>query len=206
MNLSYLPNALTLSRIALVPLLILALKDQEYTLALGIFLIAGVTDAADGYAAKRLNVMSRLGAILDPAADKILLVSAYVMLTLLGHIPFWLMLSVVFRDLLIVGGYLAYSSLVGTVQMCPSPVSKLNTVLQIGLIGLILAQQAGVFDLPAVIQLLVFLVLVTTVASGAHYVWIWGIQKDLKPAAAGKPANVNSPSGGALNPVRGRND
>ncbi len=206
MNLSYLPNALTLSRIALVPLLILALKDQEYTLALAIFLIAGITDAADGYAAKRLNLMSRLGAILDPAADKILLVSAYVMLTLLGHIPFWLMLSVVFRDLLIVGGYLAYSSLVGTVQMRPSPVSKLNTVFQIGLIGLILAQQAGVLDLPGFIQLLVFLVLVTTVASGAHYVWIWGIQKELKPAAAAKPTNAIAPSGGALNTVRGRNE
>lgn len=206
MNLSYLPNALTLSRIALAPLLILALKDQEYSLALGIFLIAGITDAADGYAAKRLNLMSRLGAILDPAADKILLVSAYVMLTLLGHIPFWLMLSVVFRDLLIVGGYLAYSSLVGTVQMHPSPVSKLNTVLQIGLIGLILAQQAGALDMPVLIQLLVFLVLVTTVASGVHYVWIWGIQKELKPATAAKSTNVKSPPGAALNPVRSRND
>jgi len=206
MNLSYLPNALTLARIALAPLLILALKDQEYALALWIFLIAGITDAADGYAAKRLNVVSRLGAILDPAADKILLISAYVMLTLLGHIPFWLMLSVVFRDLLIVGGYLAYTSLVGAVQMRPSPVSKLNTVMQIGLIGLILAQQVGWLSLPEIANLMVFVVLTTTVASGAHYVWLWGIQREMKPAVAEKTAGVHAPRGAALNPTRGRND
>lgn len=206
MNLSYLPNALTLSRIALAPLLILALKDQGYALALAIFMIAGVTDAADGYLAKRLNVVSRLGAILDPAADKILLVSAFVMLSLLGHIPFWLMLSVVFRDLLIVGGYLAYTSLIGAVQMQPSPVSKLNTVVQIGLVTLILAQQAGVLSLPGPIELMVYLVFVTTIASGAHYVWLWGIQREVKPTPAEKPAKANSRPDAALNPLRGRDD
>lgn len=206
MNLSYLPNALTLSRIALAPLLILALKDHGYALALVIFLAAGVTDAADGYLAKRLNVISRLGAILDPAADKILLISAFVMLTLLGHIPFWLMLSVVFRDLLIVGGYLAYTSLIGAVQMQPSPVSKLNTVVQIGLVALILAQQAGVLSLPGPIELMVYMVLVTTVASGAHYVWLWGIQREVKPAPAEKPVKANTQPGVTLKPIRGRDD
>lgn len=206
MNLSYLPNALTLSRIALAPLLILALKDQGYALALAIFIIAGATDAADGYLAKRLNVISRLGAILDPAADKILLISAFVMLSLLGHIPFWLMLSVVFRDLLIVGGYLAYTSLIGAVQMQPSPVSKLNTVVQIGLVTLILAQQAGALNLPGLIELMVYLVLVTTIASGAHYVWLWGIQREIKPTPAAKPAKTNSRPDAALKPLRGRDD
>ncbi len=206
MNLSYLPNALTLSRIALAPLLILALKDQGYALALVIFLIAGITDAADGYLAKRLNVISRLGAILDPAADKILLISAFVMLTLLGHIPFWLMLSVVFRDLLIVGGYLAYTSLIGAVQMQPTPVSKFNTVMQIVLAALILAQQAGVLNLPELIELMVYMVLVTTVASGAHYVWLWGILRELKPTPAEKAAKADSRSGATLNPLRGRDD
>jgi cardiolipin synthase len=206
MNLSYLPNALTLSRIALAPLLILALKDQGYALALGIFLLAGLTDAADGYLAKRLNVVSRLGAILDPAADKILLISAFVMLTLLGHIPFWLMLSVVFRDLLIVGGYLAYTSLIGAVQMQPTPVSKLNTVVQIGLVALILAQQAGVLSLPETIELMIYLVLVTTVASGVHYVWLWGIQRELKPTAPEKSAKANTQASTAFNTQRGQDD
>lgn len=206
MNLSYLPNALTLSRIALAPLLILALKDQRYALALVIFLVAGITDAADGYLAKRLNVISRLGAILDPAADKILLISAFVMLTLLGHIPFWLMLSVVFRDLLIVGGYLAYTSLIGAVQMQPSPVSKLNTVVQIGLVALILAQQAGVLSLSGLIELMVYMVLVTTVASGAHYVWLWGIQREMKPPTVEKPVKAGTQPGATLKPARGRDD
>ena len=76
MNLAHLPNAITLSRIALVPVLILLLKDQEYGWALVLFLVAGVSDGLDGFLAKRLNLVSRLGAILDPAADKILLVSA----------------------------------------------------------------------------------------------------------------------------------
>jgi cardiolipin synthase len=180
-GLSHLPNLITLARIALVPVLILLLKDQDYAAALIVFVIAGVSDALDGYLAKRLNVQSRLGAILDPAADKLLLVSAYVMLTVLGHIPFWLVLVVVFRDLLIVGGYLLYTSHAGPVKMRPSILSKLNTLMQIALVAVILAQQAaGWAWLPA--EALVYVVLVTTVVSGAHYLWLWMIVKDIEPA------------------------
>lgn len=180
-GLSHLPNLITLARIALVPVLILLLKDQDYAAALIVFVIAGVSDALDGYLAKRLNVQSRLGAILDPAADKLLLVSAYVMLTLLGHIPFWLVLVVVFRDLLIVGGYLLYTSHAGPVTMRPSIISKLNTLMQIALVAVILAQQAaGMAWLP--VEALIYTVLATTVVSGAHYLWLWLIKKDIEAA------------------------
>ena len=180
-GLSHLPNLITLARVALVPVLILLLKDQDYAAALVVFVAAGVSDALDGYLAKRLNVQSRLGAILDPAADKLLLVSAYVMLTVLGHIPFWLVLVVVFRDLLIVGGYLLYTSHAGPVKMRPSVLSKLNTLVQIMLVAVILAQQAaGMAWLPA--EALVYTVLATTVVSGAHYLWLWLIKKDIEAA------------------------
>ena len=188
MNLAHLPNAITLSRIALVPVLILLLKDQEYGWALILFLAAGVSDGLDGYLAKRLNLVSRLGAILDPAADKILLVSAYVMLTVLGHIPFWLMLSVAFRDLLIVAGYLAYVAHAGPVHMRPSYLSKLNTFVQIALIGLILTEQAFGLTWTMAIDLLVYAVLATTIARGLHYLWLWGVMKDIQPAGRDEAA------------------
>ena len=187
-GLSRLPNLITMARIALVPVLILLLKDQEYVAALIVFVIAGVSDALDGYLAKRLNVQSRLGAILDPVADKLLLVSSYVMLTFLGHIPFWLMVVVAFRDLLIVIGYVAYTSHAGPVKMRPSVLSKLNTVAQIALATLILAQQAIGFDLALIVDLLVIAVLASTIISGAHYLWLWMIVKDIEPASkGGKP-------------------
>lgn len=179
----HLPNTLSVLRIALVPVLILLLKDRDYTMALAVFLVSGVSDALDGFMAKRLGLMSRLGAILDPAADKILLVSSYVMLTLLGHIPFWLLLSVAFRDLLIVGGYLVYTSLAGAVQMRPSRLSKLNTFMQISLVAAILLEQAAFLRIPYLTDGLVVAVLATTVASGAHYLWAWGIMKDIESAA-----------------------
>jgi cardiolipin synthase len=185
-SLSHLPNIITIARIALVPVLILLLKDQDYAAGLIVFVIAGASDALDGYLAKRLNVQSRLGAILDPVADKLLLVSAYVMLTVLGHIPFWLVLVVVFRDLLIVGGYMLYTSHAGPVKMRPSILSKLNTLMQIALATLVLAQQAAGLDWPLTIHVLVVAVLITTVVSGAHYLWSWMIKKDIEPAQSGE--------------------
>lgn len=184
-SLAHLPNMITIARIALVPVLILLLKDQNYVAGLIVFVIAGASDALDGYLAKRLNVQSRLGAILDPVADKLLLVSAYVMLTLLGYIPFWLVLVVVFRDLLIVGGYMLYTSHAGPVKMRPSILSKLNTLMQITLVAVILTQQAAGLTWPLA-ETLVYVVLATTVVSGAHYTWSWIIKKNIEHAQAGE--------------------
>jgi len=184
-GLQHLPNLITLSRIALVPVLILLLKDQDYGAALLVFLVAGASDALDGFLAERLNVKTRLGAILDPAADKLLLVSAYVMLTILGHIPFWLMLVVAFRDVLIVGGYIVYTTHAGPVKMRPSILSKLNTLAQITLAGLVLAQLAAGLTWPLA-DILVYVVLATTVASGAHYLWSWTIMKEIEHTHSGE--------------------
>ena len=185
-NARQLPNLLTLSRIALVPVLILVLKDRDYAAALWVFLFAGISDGLDGWIAKRWRYTTRFGAILDPVADKFLLVTSYVMLMLLDHLPFWLVLTVAFRDLLIVGGYLAYTSMVGAVKMDPSQLSKLNTLAQIMLVLVVLVHEASGFNYPLLLDALVLIVFVTTVASGVHYVWIWGVLKEMKPAKAAR--------------------
>lgn len=179
---SQLPNLITLARIALAPAFVLLLNDGDYLVALIVFAVAGLSDGLDGFIAKRFHYQSRLGAILDPAADKILLVSAYVMLTVLDHLPFWLVIVVVFRDLLIVGGYVVYTSMYGPVQMHPSWISKINTFMQIALVVVVLLQQAAGLAYPGAVQLLGYVVLLTTVASGGHYLWTWGVMKDIEPA------------------------
>lgn len=185
MRLSQLPNVLTVARIAAAPLLILTLKDHDYRSALLVFFLAGVSDGLDGFIAKRWGYTSRLGSILDPLADKVLLLSAYIMLTVLDHVPFWLMLTVAFRDLLIVGGYLAYTSLVGPVVMHPSRLSKINTLVQLALVVVVLLHEALDVSYPSLIDGLVYAVLVTTVASGVHYLWTWIFKKQVE--LAGKP-------------------
>jgi len=179
-SISHLPNLITIFRIGLAPVLILLLKEQEYAASLAVFVIAGVSDGLDGFIAKRFHYESRLGSILDPMADKILLLSSYVMLTMLNHLPFWLMLTVAFRDLLIVGGYLVYTSMIGPVQMRPSWLSKFNTFLQIALVIVILGQQAFQLVYAPMVDALIYGVLLSTVASGLHYLWIWLVMKEVE--------------------------
>lgn len=180
---SFIPNLLTLLRAAAAPVLIVLLEDKAFNLALLVFILAGVSDGLDGYVAKRYHFETRLGAILDPVADKVLLVSGFVMLTILDLIPLWLLVTVVFRDVLIVGGYLVLVTMNGSVQMQPSAVSKLNTVMQIALVAIILAQQAQWIAIPMLTTLLVGGVFTTTVISGAHYVWVWAFGKHSDVAA-----------------------
>jgi cardiolipin synthase len=187
MKFYYLPNAITLVRLGLVPVFIVVLKAQDYTVALMVFAVAGLSDGLDGFIAKRFNLVTRLGAILDPLADKVLLVSAYIMLTILGHLPFWLVLTVGFRDLLIVGGYLVYTSLIGSVAMRPTYLSKFNTFLQITLVVAILVQQAMALPLALLVQILIYGVFITTVSSGVHYVWIWGVKREPDAESDSKP-------------------
>ncbi len=172
----YVPNLLTLARIAMVPWLIVLLQRQEYMLSFLVFVVAGISDALDGFIAKRFNAFTQLGAILDPLADKALLVSAYVMLSLLEVIPFWLMIVVVFRDIVIIGGYLIMFLLYGPIKMEPLRSSKLNTVSQIVFIGVALLAAAFTLDIAWFVTLLAYLVLVTSVWSGTAYVIIWSLK------------------------------
>jgi len=163
----------------MVPLLIFELKNENYQMALLVFLVAGVSDALDGYIAKKFNFVSNFGAVLDPAADKLLLVSAYIMLSIIGQMPFWLVLIVVSRDLFIVGGYMVVTSLMGAVSMSPSKLSKFNTFMQILLVVAILTDKAAGLDSQKILTGLIYIVSATTIASGVHYFWLWIVKKEI---------------------------
>ncbi len=169
---------MTLARIASCPILVLLLHEHNYDLALYLFIAAGVTDGLDGYIAKQFNYVSNLGKVLDPMADKLLIGSTYVMLAILGDIPFWLVVLVMFRDLVIVVGYLIIAVMVETVSVRPTWLSKLNTFLQISLMVAVLLEKSTILSVPIVVDALVFGVLVTTVVSGVQYVWLWGIRQE----------------------------
>jgi cardiolipin synthase len=162
-----------------------ALLERRFDLALLLFLMAGFSDGLDGYLAKRFDWSSHLGGILDPVADKVLLVSSFFTLGLLGLIPCWLVFSVIIRDLLIVSGATLYYFRIKRIDAEPSLISKLNTVVQIALV-LSIVLDKGLFALPPMlIQGLIWITLATTLASGLDYIWIWGRRaiQDSKEAA-----------------------
>ncbi|MFA7096133.1 MAG: CDP-alcohol phosphatidyltransferase family protein [Gammaproteobacteria bacterium] len=173
MTLRDLPNLISLGRVCLVLPVVVLLVTERYGAALALFAVAGVSDFLDGFLAKRFGWTSRLGAILDPLADKALLVSMYLALGWLGLIPAWLVLAVIARDMVIVSGAVAYHFKIGRFETAPTVLSKVNTFVQI-LLALLVVFAQGVMPLPAFwITALTWIVLATTVASGASYVWTW---------------------------------
>jgi len=166
-------NLVTLARLFSVPLAIWLILNNHMTAAFWLFVAAGVSDMVDGTIAKLLNQRSELGALLDPIADKVLLVSMCVTLGLAGWLPSWLVILVVFRDVLIVGGYLLSMAVSQPVRSRPLAISKLNTGLQIVLVAVVLARLGlGIDDLHLA-DVLIYAVGLTTVLSGAGYVVRW---------------------------------
>lgn len=173
MKASDIPNLITVFRFLLVPPVVLALLNERPGTALILFFIAGFSDALDGYLAKRNNWSSRLGALMDPLADKLLLVSSFVALGWLGWIPVWLAVLVVLRDLVIVSGAIVFHMRIERLEAAPSMISKLNTFAQILLVLAVIFSQAF-SELPVLwLDLLVYSVLATTVWSGLDYVFTW---------------------------------
>jgi len=171
---SDIPNIITVFRFLLVPPVVLLLLNAQFGLALLLFGVAGISDGVDGYLAKRFNWTSRLGALMDPLADKLLLVSSFITLGWLNLIPLWLVGVVILRDLVIVGGALVYNFRIERLEAEPSMVSKLNTFTQI-LLVLAVMFSAAVQELPFLwMDVLLYSVLVTTLWSGFDYVWRWG--------------------------------
>lgn len=171
------PNAISLLRMLLVPPFILALLAGQYPMALTLFAVAGISDALDGYLAKHYGWISRLGSILDPLADKLLLVSAYVALAWLGQIPAWLVAVVIARDLIIVIGGVFYHYKIAPIRlMAPTVLSKLNTFAQLSLVLVILISRSFLPLPNELIILLIYLVLITTLLSGLSYIWSWGVR------------------------------
>jgi cardiolipin synthase len=144
-NLS-IPNLITLARILLVPVVVWAIASNQMLFAFLLFAAAGVSDAIDGFLAKRFGMASELGAYLDPLADKVLIVAIYVSLGIVDALPRWLVILVVSRDLLIVGGVLFSWLIDKPVGVKPHPVSKANTAAQLLLVGLVLGALGFGFD------------------------------------------------------------
>ncbi|HZD51733.1 MAG TPA: CDP-alcohol phosphatidyltransferase family protein, partial [Woeseiaceae bacterium] len=120
MSLRWLPNAISLMRIGLVAPVVWMMLESHFEEAIVLFFIAGFSDGLDGYLAKRFDWHTRLGGILDPVADKLLVASAFITLVSTGHVPLWLAVAVVLRDVIIVGGATAYNFLVGPIEGEPT--------------------------------------------------------------------------------------
>jgi cardiolipin synthase len=167
------PNLITLGRILLVPVVVWAIASGAMWIAFVLFVAAGISDAVDGYLAKRFNMTTELGAYLDPLADKALIVSIYIALGVNGLIPGWLVILVVSRDIMIVGAVML-SWLVGApVKVKPLLVSKLNTVAQIVFACVVLGTLGFGYALPTLTLVLMGLVAVLTLVSVAAYVAEW---------------------------------
>ena len=169
----HLPNIITLLRILLVIPIMVLLARQQFMLVLALFAVAALSDALDGYLARHFHWQSYLGAILDPIADKVMLVGGYLVLGWLGWLPLWLVALVILRDIVIVTGAVAYRWRCGELQMIPSVISKINTVLQMGLGLLVILFAAGLMLPMWLLQGLMAAVALTTLWSGMDYVWIW---------------------------------
>ena len=173
-RLTNLPNIISIARLLSVPLAVWLIVSGLYPAAFWLFMIAALSDAVDGFLARLFNAQTPLGAYIDPLADKMLLVGVYITLGIQGLLPDWLVILVVFRDLLIIGGaLLLYTMSDQRLSMAPLWVSKINTVAQLILAGLVLARAALFFDDGGVTEILIYLVAVTTFVSGIGYLGRW---------------------------------
>ena len=173
------PNLITVLRLLLVaPMLWLLLQD-DYPGALSLFVFAGISDLVDGFLAKTYGWTSELGGILDPLADKLLLVGTLLVLGWQGELPAWLVAMAIARDVIIVSMAVLYHYLIEPFKAEPLLISKLNTLLQLALVATVIFSK--VMALPAVlVRVLIYATALTTLWSGGAYIWGWGRRAWLK--------------------------
>ncbi len=167
------PNIITVFRILLVPLVVWLMLDGSMQIAFILFVIAGISDGLDGYLAKKYGWQTELGAYLDPIADKILLVSIFVVLGIHSYLPMWLVIAVVSRDILIVGGTVLTWMLGRPIKVRPLLISKVNTVGQIVLAATVLGSLGFELKLDMLIQTLIWITGILTITSAATYMVSW---------------------------------
>jgi cardiolipin synthase len=168
-----LPNFITIGRLVLTPATIILVVERQWSAAFVLFAVAGLSDALDGWLARTFSLQSELGAILDPIADKALIVSMYITLAIVDALPAWLTIMVVFRDAMITGA-VSLSWLMGRpMEVHPHFSSKATTAAQLALVGVILTAQAYGVHIPILNVTLVALVAALTVASACVYLWLW---------------------------------
>jgi cardiolipin synthase len=168
-----LPNLISLGRLLLVPLAIWLILRGRYGAAFWVFVVAGVSDALDGFIAKHFDRRTRLGALLDPIADKALLVSVYLTLGLANQLWPSVVILVIFRDVMIVGGFLLIQAFAVPKRYDPLYISKINTGLQIALVAFVLGRLGLGADPGGVDVFLSYAVIASTILSGLSYVWRW---------------------------------
>lgn len=179
-----LPNLITIARILMVPVVVWAIASREMQVAFLLFLAAGASDAVDGFLAKRFDMASELGAHLDPLADKALIVSIYVSLGITEAIPRWIVILVVSRDILIIGGIMLAWFLGRPMTVKPLLVSKLNTAAQIVFASLVLAALAFGFDAEPAQTAIMWTVAALTLISVGFYMREWWRHMNASPAGA----------------------
>lgn len=167
------PNLITLMRIVLVLPVAISMLREQYQQAFWLFALAGFSDGLDGLLARLFDWRSRFGAIADPVADKLLLVTTFVAGAVCGLWPWWLTAVVLIRDLVIFSGSIAYHVLVGPYQMLPSWLGKLCTFSQIGAVLLLLLDRFWLPLPPWSQSLIIDFVVLVSVVSGLHYVLVW---------------------------------
>jgi len=167
-----LPNIITIARLIAVPVVVWLFLTDRVTIAFWVFIGAGLSDAVDGYLAKRLDARTVLGSYLDPLADKLLLIAVFLMLGRSGFLPLWLVVLIVARDAALMGISFLVVRNDRETAMKPLMISKLNTMLQIVLAGLVLARLGlGFPNIGIGHDILVYAVAVTTTISGIAYLW-----------------------------------
>jgi cardiolipin synthase len=166
----HLPNIICLIRLGLIWPVAAALHGGQYALALALFVLAAASDGLDGYLAKRFNWVSELGKILDPAADKLLLMTVFIESTWLALVPWWVTAAAVARDVLIALGALVYRFWFGPLRGRPTIISKINTAAQLLYLTAVMMGAAAAFPPYGVRRALALIVLATTVLSGLNYV------------------------------------
>ena len=166
-----LPNILTLFRVLLIPLFVILIINKRFPWALATFAIAGITDAVDGLIARLTGQRTELGAYLDPIADKLLLSSAFITLAIIEYIPSWLTVIVITRDIIILIGFLMFFLTNHRPKMGPSLLSKFTTFFQISTVLLFLIKENYSIS-PLITQLAIYGVVIFTVLSGTHYIYV----------------------------------
>jgi cardiolipin synthase (CMP-forming) len=167
------PNLITIARLIAVPLIVLLIGQGSWGLAFTVFVAAGISDAVDGFIARRFDMRSEFGAYLDALADKALLVSIYVTLSVTGVLPGWLAILVVSRDLMIISAILVSWLMGRPLAIKPMFVSKLNTGAQIVFAALVLGTKAVILEAPTLYGIGMVLVAALTIVSAAAYLARW---------------------------------
>jgi cardiolipin synthase len=193
------PNLLTVFRMVLIPVFVSLLFYQRFVLALGVFVLAGVTDGLDGLLARRFDQKSQLGTILDPIADKLMLVTAFVVLSmravfphpLPSHlpVPFWVTVAVISRDVFILVGAAAINIVTGFRRFRPSLLGKINTTVQIVAIAAIMFAASVPYGTGYYLPTIYTTVFVLAVLSGAHYVFFVSRLVNEDRRSEGNPLN-----------------